>query len=322
MLVIKVNMKKIVRMVIGMVELEKLNLNNQNREILKKYQIYLLTEQHLSNNSISSYVLDIYKYLEYLESKKLFSCTCIKKEDLISYLGYLDQKEYSIYSVVRKISSLRSFHFYLHQWYHMEDISQAIENPRFYKKIPHVLSIEEVDNLLNISLKSAYDYRNKAMLELMYATGLRVSELVELSVSNVDLEEGFVRCFGKGNKERIVPIGEIALKYLRIYLYQYRDLLKKKTLCDKLFLNNHGRGMTRQGFFKILKGIAIDKGIEKNITPHMLRHSFATHLLNNGADLRSIQLMLGHNNLSTTQIYTTVNNETLKENYDLFHPRH
>ena len=204
----------------------------------------------------------------------------------------------------------------------MEDISQAIENPRFYKKIPHVLSIEEVDNLLNISLKSAYDYRNKAMLELMYATGLRVSELVELSVSNVDLEEGFVRCFGKGNKERIVPIGEIALKYLRIYLYQYRDLLKKKTLCDKLFLNNHGRGMTRQGFFKILKGIAIDKGIEKNITPHMLRHSFATHLLNNGADLRSIQLMLGHNNLSTTQIYTTVNNETLKENYDLFHPRH
>ena len=305
-----------------MIKLEKLNLNTTNKEILKKYQIYLLTEKHLSDNSISSYILDIYKYLEFMEKKKILSCLNINKKDLISYLEYLDKKEYSIYSVVRKISSLRYFHDYLHKWYKIEDITQKLETPRFYKKIPNVLSIEEVDNLLDIKLNTAYDYRNKAMLELMYATGLRVSELTQLTINNIDLDNGFVRCFGKGNKERIVPIGEVALKYLKIYLLEYRDSLKKKNLCDAIFLNNHGKEMTRQGFFKILKNIAKEKGIEKNITPHMLRHSFATHLLNNGADLRSIQLMLGHNNLSTTQIYTTVNNETLKENYDLFHPRH
>jgi integrase/recombinase XerD len=197
-----------------------------------------------------------------------------------------------------------------------------VDNPRFYKKIPDVLSIEEVDILLNFKLETAFDYRNKAMIELMYATGLRVSELVNLNINDVDIEDSFVRCFGKGNKERIVPIGEVALKYLKIYIYNYRDSLKKKNLCSKLFLNNHGKVMTRQGFFKILKTIAKNQGIKKNITPHMLRHSFATHLLNNGADLRSIQLMLGHSNLSTTQIYTNINNETLKENYELYHPRH
>ncbi|MBQ8681710.1 MAG: site-specific tyrosine recombinase XerD [Bacilli bacterium] len=290
--------------------------------MLKEYQIYLLTEQHLLDNSISSYVLDIYKYLEYMENIGVKSCLKIDKEDLTNYLSYLDREEYSIYSIVRKISSFRSFHFYLYKKYKVKDISEYIENPRFYKKIPNVLSIEEVDMLLDIRLRTAFDYRNKAMLELMYATGLRVSELVNLKVNNIDLEEGFVRCFGKGNKERMVPIGEVALKYVKLYLFHYRDALKKRKLCDNLFLNNHGVGMTRQGFFKILKGIAKDKGIDKNITPHMLRHSFATHLLNNGADLRSIQMMLGHNNLSTTQIYTTVNHEVLKENYDLYHPRH
>lgn len=305
-----------------MIEIDKFNLNDNNKDILKEYQIYLLTEQHLLDNSISSYVLDIYKYLEYMENIGVKSCLKIDKEDLTNYLSYLDREEYSIYSIVRKISSFRSFHFYLYKKYKVKDISEYIENPRFYKKIPNVLSIEEVDMLLDIRLRTAFDYRNKAMLELMYATGLRVSELVNLKVNNIDLEEGFVRCFGKGNKERMVPIGEVALKYVKLYLFHYRDALKKRKLCDNLFLNNHGVGMTRQGFFKILKGIAKDKGIDKNITPHMLRHSFATHLLNNGADLRSIQMMLGHNNLSTTQIYTTVNHEVLKENYDLYHPRH
>ena len=301
-----------------MINIDNFNLNNSNKEILKEYQIYLLTEQHLLDNSISSYITDIYKYLEYTQK----DYSNIKKEDLIKYLSYLDKEKYSIYSVVRKISSLRSFHFYLYKKYKLEDITEHLENPRFYKKIPDVLSIEEVDSLLDIPLRNNYDYRNKAMLELIYATGLRVSELVNLEINNIDLEEGIVRCFGKGNKERIVPIGEVALKYLKIYLTYYRDSLKKKKLSNKVFLNNHGCGMTRQGFFKILKVIAKEKGIEKNITPHMLRHSFATHLLNNGADLRSIQMMLGHTNLSTTQIYTTVNNQVLKENYDLYHPRH
>lgn len=305
-----------------MINIDNFNLNTDTIDILKKYRAYLLTEKHLLDNSISSYISDIYMYLQYLETKKIIDPLSITKENLISYLEELDNENYSIYSVVRKISSIRLFHHYLSKIYNIEDITISIDNPRFYKKIPNVLSIEEVDKLLNIKLNKAYDYRNKAMIELMYATGLRVSELINLDINNIDLEEKIVRCFGKGNKERIVPIGEIALKYLEIYIINYRDTLKKKYLCDKLFLNNHGKAMTRQGFFKILKKIANEQGIEKNITPHMLRHSFATHLLNNGADLRSIQMMLGHSNLSTTQIYTNINNETLKENYDLYHPRH
>ena len=305
-----------------MVNIEDFNINDFSRDFLKNYRIYLLTERHLSDNSITSYVLDVYKYLKYLENRGKGDVRTINKDDVVSYLEYLDENKYSIYSVVRKLSSLRVFHHYLSRVYNIDDVKLKIDNPRFYKKIPNVLSIEEVDKLLGFRLKNNFDYRNKAMIELMYATGLRVSELVGLDINSIDLDEGIVRCFGKGNKERIVPIGDIALRYLSIYITEYRDSFKKKYLCDKLFLNNHGKSMTRQGFLKILKQIAKNQGIEKNITPHMLRHSFATHLLNNGADLRSIQLMLGHSNLSTTQIYTNVNNETLKENYELFHPRH
>lgn len=304
-----------------MQEIESFELTNNNTDLLRKYQLFLVTNKHLSDNSVNSYILDIYKYLSFMEDNGISDAKKIAKEDIYNYLKLLDSEKYSIYSVVRKISSIRSFHNYLSDNYNIEDVSIKIENPRFYKKLPDILSIEEVEMLLDIKLETAFDYRNKAMLELMYATGLRVSELVNLEISNIDLDEGVVRCFGKGNKERIVPIGEYALKYLKEYIDTYRDKLKKKYLCDKIFLNNHGKGISRQGFFIILKEIALEKGIKKNITPHMLRHSFATHLLNNGADLRSIQAMLGHSNLSTTQIYTNVSNEVLKENYELFHPR-
>lgn len=304
-----------------MVEVECFSLNNDYIDVLKKYKLYLLTNKHLSDNSVDSYLLDIYKYLEYMEKSKINNIKKIKKEDIYNYLKSLDNNKYSIYSVVRKISSIKTFHRYLSSMYEINDVSIDIDTPRFYKKLPNILTIEEVENLLNIKLETAFDYRNKAMLEVMYATGLRVSELVNLELNNVNLDEDYVRCFGKGNKERIVPLGEIALKYLKIYINDYRDSLKKRCLCDKIFLNNHGKGITRQGFFIILKEIAEEKGINKNITPHMLRHSFATHLLNNGADLRSIQVMLGHSNLSTTQIYTNVSNEVLKENYELYHPR-
>ena len=301
-----------------MISIEKLNISENNRDILKNYQSYLLSIKHLSDNSINSYVLDISKYLEFLKK----NCFKITKNDIINYLELLNDEKYSIYSIERKISSIKNFHNFLYKEFNIVDISETIEHPRFYKKIPNVLSIEEVEKLMDINLITAFDYRNKAMLELMYATGLRVSEIINLEYTNIDTDEKIVRCFGKGNKERIVPIGDVALKYLKLYLNYYRDSLKKQKVCNKLFLNNHGEALTRQGFLKILKTIAKNKSINKNISPHTLRHSFATHLLNNGADLRSIQLMLGHNNLSTTQIYTTINNETLKENYDLFHPRH
>lgn len=305
-----------------MIEIDNFNINDTFKEKLKKYRVYLLTEKHFVDNSIASYILDIYKYLEFLEHTGISNLEKIGNEDIYKYLEYLDTNRYSIYSVVRKISSIKSFHHFLFKNYKIEDVSLKIDPPRFYPKLPNILTIEEVDMLLDMKLETAFDYRNKAMIELMYATGLRVSELVNLEVSNVDMENGFVRCYGKGGKERIIPIGEVALKYLKIYLTEYRDSLKKTYFCDKLFLNNHGKKLTRQGFFIILKEIAKERGIDKNITPHMLRHSFATHLLNNGADLRSIQVMLGHSNLSTTQIYTNVSNEVLKENYELFHPRH
>ena len=305
-----------------MYKIDDLEIGINNKDILKNYRVYLLTEKHLMDNSINSYILDIYKYLSYLEKHKIKDPLRVSKDDVIGYLDCLDKEKYSIYSVVRKLSSLRLFFHYLEKTYNVKDIMQDIDNPHFYKKIPNVLSIEEVNKLLAFELETPFDYRNKAMLELMYATGLRVSELINLEINNIDMDSGIVRCYGKGNKERIVPIGDVALKYLKIYLNIYRDKLKKTYLCDKIFLNNHGKAMTRQGFLKILKNTSKKAGIEKNISPHTLRHSFATHLLNNGADLRSIQIMLGHENLSTTQIYTTINNDTLKENYDLYHPRH
>lgn len=296
-------------------------LNSEYEQIIAKYKAYLLYDKQLADNSVKSYVFDIKRYLSYIQNQNINKIDNIKKDDINSYLKYLDEKEMlSTYSLARKIVAIKSFHNYLSLNYYIENISNKIENPKFYRKIPNVLSINEIDNLLDIELKNPYDYRNKAMLELMYATGMRVSELCSLSVNDINFSENYVKCFGKGAKERIIPLGNVALRYLKLYLDNYRDLLTKKNLNEYLFLNNHGKKMTRQGFEFIIKNICKEKGISKNITPHMLRHSFATHLLNNGADLRSIQIMLGHTNLSTTQIYTTVNDEVLKENYDLYHP--
>ena len=300
-----------------MIEINKLEISNRNKEILTNYQTYLITVKFLNvETTIDSYILDIYKYLEYI--KKDYCQT--NNKDIYNYLKFLSNNSYSIYSVVRKISSIKSFYNYLSDE-SIYEINLDIERPKFYKKLPHVLTIDEVDKLLDVKLETPFDYRNKAMLELMYATGLRVSELISLTHQNIDLDKKIVRCYGKGNKERIVPIGDIAIKYLKLYLDDYRNSLIKRTLCDNLFLNNHGKKLTRQGFFKMLKRQADEKEIKENITPHMLRHSFATHLLNNGADLRSIQLMLGHENISTTGIYTNVSKDKLKENYDLYYPK-
>ena len=300
-----------------MIDISKLEISDKNKDILSRYQTYLVTVKFLNvETTINSYILDIYKYLEYI--KKDYHKT--NNKDIYNYLKYLSDNSYSIYSVVRKISSIKSFYNYLSDE-SIYEINLDIERPRFYKKLPSVLTIDEVDKLLDVKLETAFDYRNKAMLELMYATGLRVSELINLTYQNIDIDKKIVRCYGKGNKERIVPMGNTAIKYLKIYLDECRDSLTKRTLCDNLFLNNHGKKLTRQGFFKMIKRQAEEKGIKENITPHMLRHSFATHLLNNGADLRSIQLMLGHENISTTGIYTNVSKDKLKENYDLYYPK-
>ena len=303
-----------------MINIDKLNI--KNKKLLSDYIIELKTiKQRDKDTTVNSYSEDIYKYLEYMESKNISSALDISYNNLLDYLKYLDDNKYEVSSVARKIVSIKAFHKYLSENYNVIDISTKINTPRFYRKLPNILTIEEVDNLLDIKLDAPFDYRNKAMLELMYSSGLRVSELINLELSDIDLNNNYVRCFGKGSKERIVPIGEYSSKYLSIYINEYRDSMKKGYYTEKIFLNNHGKEMTRQGFFKIIKRIAKDKDINKNITPHMLRHSFATHLLNNGADLRTIQEMLGHSSISTTQIYTNVTNDILKENYDLYKRR-
>ncbi len=303
-----------------MINIDK--LNTKNKKLLSDYIIELKTiKQRDKDTTVNSYSEDIYKYLEYMESKNISSALDISYNNLLDYLKYLDDNKYEVSSVARKIVSIKAFHKYLSENYKVIDISTKINTPRFYRKLPNILTIEEVDNLLDIKLDTPFDYRNKAMLELMYSSGLRVSELINLELSDIDLNNNYVRCFGKGSKERIVPVGEYSSKYLSIYINEYRDSMKKGYYTEKIFLNNHGREMTRQGFFKIIKKIAKDKDINKNITPHMLRHSFATHLLNNGADLRTIQEMLGHSSISTTQIYTNVTNDILKENYDLYKRR-
>lgn len=303
-----------------MINIDKLNI--KNKKLLSDYIIELKTiKQRDKDTTVNSYSEDIYKYLEYMESKNISSALDISYNNLLDYLKYLDDNKYEVSSVARKIVSIKAFHKYLSENYKVIDISTKINTPRFYRKLPNILTIEEVDNLLDIKLDTPFDYRNKAMLELMYSSGVRVSELINLELSDIDLNNNYVRCFGKGSKERIVPIGEYSSKYLSIYINEYRDSMKKGYYTEKIFLNNHGKEMTRQGFFKIIKKIAKDKDINKNITPHMLRHSFATHLLNNGADLRTIQEMLGHSSISTTQIYTNVTNDILKENYDLYKRR-
>lgn len=303
-----------------MINIDKLNI--KNKKLLSDYIIELKTiKQRDKDTTVNSYSEDIYKYLEYMESKNISSALDINYNNLLDYLKYLDDNKYEVSSVARKIVSIKAFHKYLSENYNVIDISTKINTPRFYRKLPNILTIEEVDNLLDIKLDTPFDYRNKAMLELMYSSGLRVSELINLELSDIDLNNNYVRCFGKGSKERIIPVGEYSSKYLSIYINEYRDSMKKGYYTEKIFLNNHGKEMTRQGFFKIIKKIAKDKDINKNITPHMLRHSFATHLLNNGADLRTIQEMLGHSSISTTQIYTNVTNDILKENYDLYKRR-
>lgn len=285
---------------------------------IEDFGIYIKVDRKYSDNTKQSYLDDIKKCLMYLKKEP----NKITDDDIFSYLKYLDKENLNSKTISRNISSLKTFFKYMNITNKMNDNPMdKIELPKITKSIPDVLTIDEIDLLMNINVIDAFTARNKAMLELVYGAGLRVSELVNLNINDIDLEEDLVRMIGKGNKERIVPIGDYAHEAIIIYLNEYRNLLVKPgKICDKLFLNNHGIGMTRQGFFKILNKLALEKGIKKDISPHTLRHSFASHLLDNGADLKSIQEMLGHSNLATTGIYTHVATNKLRENYDESHP--
>lgn len=292
-------------------------------EALEEYFHFLQIERGLSDNTLKSYRRDLEEYVKYLD--KVLSKTnwdTISRYDISSFLYMLKDNGKSSATISRHISSIRSFHqFLVREQISNVDPSFHIETPKKERKLPDVLSQKEVELLLDINESSPLGIRNKAMLELLYATGLRVSELISLKLSDLHLTMGFLQCFGKGSKERIVPIGNIAIEKVDNYIKYARPELVKKQSTDVVFVNQHGRALSRQGFWKILKKIAKDNGIEKTITPHTLRHSFATHLLENGADLRIVQEMLGHEDISTTQIYTHVTKARLKDIYKTYHPR-
>lgn len=290
------------------------------KDKIDDFKTYLLIDKKYSNNTINSYSNDLLKYYNYMKQKNI-KLDNIKKEDIQDYIKSLKENGIDNRSISHNISVIRSFYkFLLIQKYITNNPIMFIEMPKLKKSLPKVLSIEEIEKLLNIKLDDDFSFRNKAMLELMYATGLRVSELVNLKINDIDYDMEVLKTMGKGRKERIIPIGDYAMEALKNYVFEHRNSMLKKDYNDYLFLNNHGKRMTRQGFFKIVKAKAIECDIKTNFSPHTLRHSFATHLLSYGADLRSIQELLGHSDISTTQIYTHVSNEKIKHDYKKFHP--
>ena len=292
---------------------------------LKDFIHFLMVEKGLAKNTIVSYERDLKSYIKYFRNvEQLKSFNDVERIHIIHFLGHLKEQGKSSRTLARHVASIRAFHqFLLRERVTDHDPSVHIETPKLERTLPKVLNLEEVETLLDSpDTKDHYGIRDKAMLELLYATGIRVSELIGLQTGDVHLTMGFVRCIGKGNKERIIPIGKTALEALEHYVNNGRSYFISKNNHDNaLFLNHHGKQLTRQGFWKILKKLAQGAGIEKELTPHTLRHSFATHLLENGADIRAVQEMLGHSDISTTQIYTHVTKTRLKDVYSKFHPR-
>ena len=282
---------------------------------------YCLFEKGLTDQTVSSYQNDLDVYLSFLQDKNVFLVKDITSDHIKEFLKIRGDSE-STSTVAHNLTVIKNFHKYLiKENIVKEDVSLFISRPKLQKRLPRALTVEEVDLLLDITLNTPFDYRNKAMLELMYGAGLRVSELVSLTLNQIDLENGLIRIMGKGRKEREIPIGEYGVYYLKLYLEYRGMLIKNHRTEDALFLNNHGKQITRQGFFKILKQLLLDKGLNPDVSPHTLRHSFATHLLSHGADLRSIQEMLGHSDISTTKIYTHVSDEKVEADYKKYHPR-
>ena len=283
------------------------------------YIDYIKYERKLSNETIKNYTYDLEKFIVFLKEKGVNSFSEITRKDIEKYLKEINDMNPK--SISRNITSINNlFIFLLKDKQIKNNPCEFIDRPKLKKSLPDTLSFDEVSLILDIPLKNKYDYRNKAMLEILYGSGLRISELISLTLRDVDMENDIIRCFGKGSKERIVPINDYEKYFLKEYL-EYRNLFLVNGNNDFLFLNNHGKQMTRQGFLKNLHKILREKGIKKNVTPHTLRHSFATHMLEGGADLRSIQMLLGHSDISTTKIYTHITNEKIKDDYKNFHPR-
>lgn len=292
---------------------------------LEDYLHFLRIERQLADNTLVSYKKDLTDYLEHIFSvQQLHSLDGVERQHILLHLRNLKTEGKSPRSIARHIASIRSFHqFLLREKVTNQDPTIHLETPQMEQKLPNFLSVEELNNLLNgIDVSKPQGVRDLAMFELMYASGMRISECLNLNLEDLHLTMGFVRCFGKGGKERIIPLGSAAINACKKYIEEARPkLLKTTEKTDAIFINQRGKRLTRQGIWKLLKMHATNAGIKKEMTPHVLRHSFATHLIENGADLRAVQEMLGHADISTTQIYTHVSKTRLKEVYKQFHPR-
>ena len=286
---------------------------------INDYINYVFIEKKLSTNTKDAYFSDLIEFNNYLYNKSLNK---VDYDDIVKYINFLNKKNETTKTISRKIVSVRTFFTYELKIGNINNNPcEKIESPKLRKTLPNTLNYDEINKLLDIKEDNAKDVRDKCMIYLMYASGLRVSELVNLNVNDINLTDEYVRIFRKGKKERIVPFSESTTKLLDKYINIYRNSLLKGYLTDKLFISSYGKGMTRQGFFKNLKLIAKNKGITKDFSPHTLRHSFATHLIENGADLRSIMELLGHENIKTTQIYTHISNDKKRKDYEEYHPR-
>lgn len=291
------------------------------KKYVENFLSFLQNDKKLSENTLQSYNRDIKLYCNYLEQNDIDAIKT-SEDDIKTYLNNLKENGKAVSTISRNLASLRSFYQYLHRTKVVaEDPTISLESPKIERKLPKVLTSEQVELLLEqpkcTDLKG---YRDKAMLELVYATGIRVTELISLNIDDVDLENKTIRCVGK-NKERIIPMGSLAINALRDYVEKSRNVLIKDDKDPALFININGQRLTRQGFWKIIKQYKTQANIDVDITPHTLRHSFAVHLLENGAELRAIQEMLGHSDISSTQVYAQMGQSRIKDVYSKTHPR-
>lgn len=297
------------------------NRHNLNDE-LDKFLIYLKAERGFSKNTIEAYKRDIANYLKFIKSRKL-TLKEVEKENLENYIVYLKKKGLEANSIARNISSVKTFYrFLIQEQIIKKDPTTDIESPKLWKRLPDVLTQQEVEKILSLpDIRKQKGARDKAMLELLYASGIRISELTDMKTNDVNLETGYIRCFGKGSKERIVPIGTLAIECIKNYLQNIKNKITDKTKSPYLFCGRAGKKFSRIGLWKIIHGYILKARLAHKASPHTFRHTFATHLLARGADLRFVQAMLGHTNIATTQIYTHVDREHLKEIHRKYHPR-
>jgi len=291
-------------------------------QLLNQFIDYLSVERGLAANTLAAYKRDLTKFSNFLDRESTTSIQGAGSKDVINYLIYLRKSKLAIRSISRNLVAIRMFYkFLVNEDIINDDPTLNLDSPKTGLYLPEVLSQDEVEKLLALPNNKEQGIKDKAILELLYATGMRVSELVNLPIDNIDLQEGYLKCIGKGSKERIIPVGRKAQRAVKKYIDRVRSRYVERGNSNMLFITRLGRRYTRQGIWKIIKKYSVLMGINKEITVHTLRHCFATHLLSHGADLRSVQEMLGHVDISTTQIYTHIDKARLREVHQKFHPR-